>query len=375
MNATALIAFVLGCLLPAGCERPAAARQERLPGADALAATGAMAQARAAHTATLLPDGHVLVAGGFTDQENAPAGAELFDPRAGTFAPAAPMQTPRHSHTATRLPDGRVLIAGGYDARGTYLDSAELFDPATGTFSVTGAMHGARAGHVAVLLSDGRVLVAGGVGTGWTFLPGAELYDPATGTFAPTGSMTVPRESHAAVRLPDGRVLVAGGHRGRGADITLYASAEVYDPATGTFTPAGNMTVRRHKHDALLLADGDVLITGGTDERDSRGVYRSTERYHPQTGVFRADAPLRQPRYKHQGTSLLLPDGRVLLAGGAETAEVYDAQTGAFAAVAGDARLAGQFSATALLPDGRVLITGGYGHDRGPQRSAWLYRP
>jgi hypothetical protein len=285
------------------------------------------------------------------------------------------MRTPRHSHTATLLPGGTVLITGGYDAAGEYLRSAEIYDPATNTFGSTGAMSSARTGHVAVPLRDGRVLLIGGVGEGWTFLSSAEIYDPATATFASTGSMRVPRGSHAAVPLADGRVLVVGGHQGRPASIQLYTSAEIYDAAAGRFSPAGDMSIRRHKHDAVLLRDGRVLITGGTDERDSRGVYTSTEVYDPRTGEFRPAGAMRLPRYKHRGTSVLLPDGRVLLAGGATQAEVYDPRTDRFSLVDGEARLAGQFSAISPLADGRVVITGGYGNDLVPQSAAWLYRP
>ena len=355
--------------------RAAAQHSDEEADTGTLVAAGTMHSARAAHTATALPDGRVLLAGGLTDRENDLAGAEVYDPASERFSPTDPMHTPRQSHTATLLPDGKVLLAGGYDARGTYLSSAEIYDPARGTFTPAGTMQGARAGHVAVRLSDGRVLLAGGVGTGWTFLSSAEVYDPATGVFTPTGSMDLPRESHAAVRLADGRVLVVGGHRGRRADIELYTSAEVYDPATGTFSAAGEMTVRRHKHDAVLLADGRVLITGGTDERDHGGRYTSAEILDPHTGLAVRTGAMRLPRYKHAGTSVVLPDGRVLVAGGAPEAEVYDPQAGAFVLVAGEARMVGQFSAAAPLSDGRVLVTGGYGESRGPQASAWLYRP
>ena len=219
------------------------------------------------------------------------------------------------------------------------------------------------------------MLLIGGVGPGWTFLASAELYNPTTDTFAPTGNMAVPRESHVAVRLDDGRVLVAGGHQSRRDAIQLYSSAELYDPATETFNPTGDMTVRRHKHDAVLLPDGQVLISGGADERDSGGVYRSVETYNPETGTFTATQPMTLPRYKHRGTVVLLANGLVLLAGGTTQAETYNPDTNVYTVVGGETRLAGQFSAVAALPDGRVLITGGYGENRGPQRGAWLYLP
>jgi hypothetical protein len=334
----------------------------------------AMRLPRMAHTATALPDGRVLVAGGFTDPRHATAGAELFDPRTSRFAALPRMVMLRHSHTASVLPDGKVLLIGGYVAGNSVTASAELYDPATQRFTPTGRLGAARAGHVAVPLTNGKVLIAGGVGPNWSFLRSAELYDPATGRFTPTGDMAVARESHIGVRLPDGGVLIAGGHRDRRAAITIYASAERYDVTTGRFRAAGDMTVRRHKHDGVLLADGRVLITGGSDERDDKGMYDSTELFDPRTGAFTAGPRLTTRRYKHAGSSVLLPSGEVLIAGGAPRAERYDPARGVFAAVSGSGTLSGQFSAVAALGTGGVLITGGYGLDRGPQSSAWQYR-
>jgi hypothetical protein len=334
-----------------------------------------MRAARAAHAATALIDGRVLVSGGFADAARAAESAELFDPTTARFTPLPPMRVPRHSHTATRLRDGRVLIAGGYGANGEPLRDAELFDPRTRTFTATGSLRAARAGQVAVLLADGSVLLAGGVGPAWTFLSSAERFDPATGTFAPTGDMTVARESHVAVALVDGRVLIVGGHRDRREQMTLYRSAELYDPARGLFRATGAMRTPRHKHDALRLADGRVLVSGGADTRDERGQYRSTELFDPRTEEFSEGPPLARTRYKHQGTSLLLPTGEVLFAGGAAAAELLDVRTGRSRVVSDGAALAGQFSAAALLPSGRALITGGYGNGAGPRAHAWQFSP
>lgn len=343
--------------------------------AGAITQTAAMRVARMAHTATTLPDGRALVLGGFTSNDHAAESAEAYDPATGRFAPLPRMSTVRHSHTATVLPNGKVLIVGGYAEGNATIADAELFDPRTNTFAPTGSLVSARAGHVAVPLPSGKVLIAGGVGPGWTFLASAELYDPATGRFSRTGDMTVARESHAAVRLKDGRVLIAGGHRDRRENITLYASAEVYSEATGTFTRVGDMGMRRHKHDAVALRDGRVLVNGGSDERDDQGAYTSTELFDPGTGTFSAGPAMHRSRYKHIGSSVLLPDGTVLIAGGAAQAETYRPATGAFDVVAGDARMAGQFSAVTPLANGTVLITGGYGNGTGPRASAWLYRP
>ncbi len=327
--------------------------------------------ARAAHSSTALLDGRVLVAGGFVTK-GSPVGAELFDPVTQRFTPLPPLVHTRHSHTATRLLDGRVLFVGGYTASGDPTANAEVFDPRTNRFASTGSAVEARAGHVAVLLDNGKVLIAGGVGPGWTFLSSAEVYDPATGRFLATSDMTEQRESHVAVRLQDGRVLIAGGHRGRRDQIGLFTSAETYDAATGTFTRVGNMQVRRHKHDAVLLPDGRVMVTGGSDERDDRGVYRSTELFDPTLGTFARGPTMQRPRYKHQGTTVVLPNGEVLLAGGAAQAERYDPVRSAFSVVAGEARLAGQFSAVSLVGSGDVLVTGGYGGGTGPRVSAWI---
>ncbi|MBM3728932.1 MAG: hypothetical protein FJW40_26335 [Acidobacteria bacterium] len=339
-----------------------------------LLAGPAMSASRAAHTATALQDGRVLIAGGFVGKGSA-RGAESYAPDAGRFSPLPPMLTTHHSHTATLLPDGKVLIAGGYGQDTRTLAAAELFDPVTNTFAQTGSLGAPRADHVAVLLPDGRVLVVGGLGPGWTFLSSAELYDPATGTFSPTGSMTEERESHVPVRLQDGRVLVVGGHNGRRENLSLLASAEIYDPATGVFSRTGDMLVRRHKHDGVLLRDGQVLVTGGSDERDDRGQYTSSEIFDPKTARFVSGPDMRLSRYKHAGSSLLLPSGLVLVAGGAPLAEVFDPGNRTFTLVPGEPRMAGQFSAVALLKTGGALITGGYGNGGGPRESTWLYRP
>ena len=334
-----------------------------------------MSVPRAAHTATTLKNGLVLLAGGFGNEDNSAQNAELYDPETNRYTSLPRMITPRHSHTATLLPNGKVLIVGGFASGSAILTAVELFDPATNTFAATGSIRAARAGHVAVLLSNGKVLIAGGVGPNWTFLSSAELYDPTTGTFSMTGAMTVARESHVAVRLNDGRVLIAGGHRDRAPNNTIYTSAETYDVATGTFRRVGDMHVRRHKHDGVLLQDGRVMITGGTDERDDRGVYNSTEFFDAKSNTFVAGPLLKLPRYKHNGASIVLPSGIVVLAGGAPQAETYDPRTNSFSTVAGNARMAGQFSAATMLGGGRVLVTGGYGNGTGPRASAWVNRP
>lgn len=367
------IATITAAILGSGFSMSWTEREQALAQVGRLRRIESMSAPRAAHTATALPNGDVLIMGGFGTSEGRMAGAEIFETGAERFTGTGQPQVPRQSHSATRLADGKVLIAGGLTTDGRYTNSAELYDPVTRTFRQTGAMTVARAGHEAVVLDDGRVLVIGGVGTGWTFLASAEIYDPRTERFRAAGSMSEPRESHIAVRLRDGRVLVAGGHRGRGAATVISRTAEIFDPASGGFGATSPMAIRRHKHDAITLDDGRVLVFGGADERDNEGVYSSVEVFESKTSRFGMGAPMRMGRYKHRGTTLRLPSGGLLLAGGATRAEEYNPTSGESRIVESDTRLAGQFSTATVLPDGRVLITGGYGGGTGPRSTAWIY--
>jgi hypothetical protein len=320
-------------------------------------------------TATLLSDGRVLITGGddITNSFAPFASAELYDPKTGTFSATGSMSTARVNHTATLLSDGRVLIAGGrvkFDAP-AQLASAELYDPKTGTFSPTGSMVAGRSGSTATLLSDSRVLIAGGGG-----LSSAELYDPSTGKFSSTGPMSTVRELDTATRLSDGRVLIAGGESQRQEGL---ASAELYDPSTGKFGPTASMTAGREQCTATLLADGRVLMAGGLDSK--RKVLASTQLYDPATGKFSPSGSMAGGRFGNTATAL--SDGRVLIAGGLKdtttgvavaTAELYDPNSGTFSSIGpmAEARV-GQTST--LLSDGRVLIAGGR------TTSAELYQP
>jgi len=187
---------------------------------------GPMRHSREFFTTALLPNGDVLIAGG-DDAVAALSTAELYDPKSGTFSLTGSMTTARSAHTATLLSDGRVLLAGGRsNMSGPVLKTAELYDPKSGTFSpTTGSMTDAREGHTATLLRDGRVLVAGGLDDSAT-LATAEIYIPATGSFSPAGTMKVARFSQTATLLPNGRVLIVGGQDHQ----VSTASAELYQP-------------------------------------------------------------------------------------------------------------------------------------------------
>jgi len=218
-------------------------------------ATGDMGTERAAHTATLLANGKVLVAGGFNSTDNL-ATAELFDPATGTFTAAGAMTELRSQHTATLLTNGKVLLAGG-----TVDNAAELFDPATGSFALTGAMiTGDLMAPTATLLNDGTVLITGGFNFDDGTFASAELYNPATGTFTATGDMTQPRANHTATLLDNGKVLVTGGFD---AQAHTVATAELFDPATGSFSTTGAPISVHTYHAATLLNDGIALVVGG----------------------------------------------------------------------------------------------------------------
>ena len=327
--------------------------------------------ARAAHTATVLPTGEVLVAGGMTDGGGSLASAELYDPLRNTVESLPAMGERRIDHTATLLRDGRVLVAGGYN--GEYLASLEIFDPATRRFQRAGSLTEGRSGHTATLLTDGHVLFVGGVGRGWTFLASAEVYDPATGRSEPVGSLGVPRESHTATLLMDGRVLIVGGHAGRRQNMDVYASAEVFSPRSRRFESAGTLATPRHKHDAIRLADGRVLVIGGADRTD-RTYYATTEVYDPRTGIFDRGPSMANQRYKIAGTSVLLPDGNVLVTSGARTAELLDITSRDFRDVPGRLPAAYRFAAAAPLRGGDVLITGGYSDANRNTAGMWRFR-
>jgi len=401
------------------------------------ATTGALATARVNHTATLLPNGNALATGGFDSLGDPLSSAELYDPNnaGGTWTTTGSLNDSRSHHTATLLANGQVLVAGGNGSSGV-LSSAELYDPSSPTWSDVGVMNQMRAGQTATLLPIGMVLVAGGfVGVnGW--LPNAESYNPATGTWTVTGSLHTARSGHTATLLANGKVLVVGGTNSSGYLPTHYG-VEQYNTDVGTWAvppasctlchtvpfpaaldsrPAGHLHVERGQHTATLLGNGKVLVAGG---QTGSSFANATELYNPATGFWSLwpvtarscttchtapptsgawDTPaghLHTPRYGH--TATLMPDGTVLVVGGQNAngyllnnppnftsavnvelnVEQYDPVKGTWAppmkceichpetppGLSGKGHLnppGRSFHTATLLPNGKVLVAGGY---------------
>jgi hypothetical protein len=318
----------------------------------------------------------VLLAGGNDAQARIQNVADLYSPQLGQFDFEATMQSPRTSHTATLLLSGELLLAGGSASPRTVTATAELFDPDTAQFSSTaGMMTDSRELHTATLLQNGTVLLAGGIdNTGLAdsgdSLATAELYDPNTGTFAATGSMAATRANHSSTALLDGEVLVAGGQTNISLDGSVTNTAEIYDPNTGRFTPAsGNLVTAVFNHTATRLKNGHVLIAGGFDGTEASA---AAELYNPGTRTFSAVGNLNVARIAH--TATLLADGTVLIAGGQgsdgktiASAELYNPETQIFTLLSGGAcpgssgcmiTARSSHSATLLL-NGTVLIACG----------------
>jgi N-acetylneuraminic acid mutarotase len=312
------------------------------PGALTWSATGALGTPRRLHTMTKLADGRVLAVGGIAGPPSTPAAgvasAEIFDPAAGAWTPTGSMREARFAHSASLLPDGKVLVAGGNAVRSAQsnraLRTCEIFDPATGQWTPAAPLNDARFGHPAVVLGDHRVLVVGGVvavGRGrYTALGYCEVYDPNAGTWTPTGSLATPRKSHQATLLADGTVLATGGDIVGLQDwhINPYSlwSSEVFTVGTGVWSAGADMPYGRSHHRAVKVGT-KALIAGGTDDSSFDIGYQHADSYDPAAKTWTTVATVVG---RWAPAAVVLNDGRVLLAGGIT-------RSGAAAPVVGEA--------------------------------------
>jgi uncharacterized repeat protein (TIGR01451 family) len=308
-------------------------------------ATASLAVARLNPEVVLLPSGKVLVTGG-----TAPS-AELYDELVGDWEPTGFPVVQRWRASTFLLASGKVLMAGGYGPSLPGLEdrqkTAELYDPVTGTWEATGALLTGRSHAAGSLLPSGMVLVAGGLRGEIGALASAELYDPATGTWSSTGSLATPRYDHTSTLLPSGKVLVVGG----ADDSSPLVSAEIYDPSTGTWEPTGDLFRARSGHTATLLPSGKVLVVGGDEPAAP-----SAELYDPATGTWTTTGFPAFPRRSH--TATLLPSGRVFVASGTSS-EIYDPATGLWEAPQPLADLRNDHGAIFLPTTKTVLLVGG----------------
>ncbi|MDX2087205.1 MAG: Ig-like domain-containing protein [Kofleriaceae bacterium] len=343
-------------------------------------ATGSMLQGRAQHTATLLPNGKVLVTGGFiTDHtQGSTATAELYDPQTGTWSATGSMTTARAMHSATLLPNGMVLVVGGRAATWVgwwdkTLKTAELYNPATGTWTATSSMGWIRENHTATLLPNGKVAILGGLieyatggGTLDTHINGsvtnpvAEVYDPATATWTTIQSTAPFAGEQATTLLPSGQLLISGGNPKLGNVNDVSKALLAFDLQIGTWAPAANINQARSYIATTLLPDGTVLASGGVGT--SGTPVTKSETYNPATNTWTSAGDLGTARECH--TQTLLPNGKVLVAGGKTingiglaSAELYNPVSRAWSAT-GSMTFSHVCHQATLLPTGKVMVTG-----------------
>lgn len=331
---------------------------------------GNMSVERAAHQATLLKTGEVLITGGCTMDgcDQTLASVELYIPDSQTIKDVSPMTTPRASHSAVALSDERVLVSGGWTGTGATA-SAEIYNPSTDKWISAGNMTQARVSHISIRLQDNRVFIMGGGSGGLGNLSTAEIFDPATGVFTKAEGMH--SNHYLATLLKNGKVLMTGGQNEKGE---IFNSAEIYDPSTGKFQETGRMAFPRVKHAAVVMQNGNVLIIGGSDEGGYSERYSSTEIYDSRAGTFSSGPKMQYGRHKIRDAVITLPSGNIIVAGGAAHPEIFNSSDNNFETAEGKLSGPQMFATATLLLNGEVLILGGYNDRTQPSSEAWLMK-
>ena len=357
--------------------------------------TGPLQHPRYEHTATLLQDGKVLLAGGLDMKGVGIGNGEIYTPSADAWAITSIMISPRGNYDTTLLPDGRVLAVAGRSSQLRNAGSIEAYDTSNNEWKWLSADTLTRRGHQITALTDGRILISGGslARRGGTYDGGehgvadkietttVELFDIPSGKISKAASLTHARKEHSSVLLNNGRVLIIGGLTDgteEAPNVNSLDSTELYDPESDSWSLGAVMSQGRGLHTATTLPDGKILVTGGLNT--ARQPLNSAELYDPTTDSWAPAASMSQARDSHTGT--LLSDGRVLVVGGNGTsgglsltsAEIYDPSSNSWSS-AGN-MLEGRNHHTAIqLNDGKVLVAGGLLGPENPLSTVDFYSP
>ncbi len=330
------------------------------PAEDARELSGANwseVQGRAAHTATTLPDGRILIAGGCVADGCSEASNTTFvvSSDAATVTAGPTMSEQRDAHTATLLGDGRVVLVGGYPGEGAgVLASIDIIDTDSNRPARQTPLSQPRGGHAAALTSDGSVLVVGGWVRSQTYTASTELVDVANDETRQVAGAPYAADALDAITLHDGRILITGGQVAPGE---ATSQAAVFDPASESWARVGDMATARLKHFSVLLGDGRVLVMGGTPDDDE--LLSSTELFDPVTNTFSPGPDMAEARYKFPGGALVVDGDRVIVAGGGRTTEIIDLKSGTSKVIA-EADTTASFATLNQLESGDLLVIGGY---------------
>lgn len=324
---------------------------------------------RTKHTATLLNNGKILLAGGSVEPDDFVFDEELVDPITGSITWTAPLHTIRHDHSATLLTDGRVLVIGGYSLPQQWLDNAEIYDPVSDTWTVTLPLFSHGTVHTATLMKDGRVLVVGGCTGSGVCTEKVEIFDPKANIWIEAMPLKSDRELHTAQLLDDGRVLIAGGSTANG-EIPLDGTAVIYDPRTNSWSTTAPMKFPRYGSKSVKLSNWDVLVAGGVIfESSPPQISNAVEVYEPDTNTWHMVSSLAQPRFAFILSTL--PNGQVIAVTGSRDwdccwtegsfvreIELYDPLADQWRII-GDFPEPRAFSTGTQLSDGQIWISGG----------------